>query len=238
MAPNNWEEQIKQGLQGREIQPSAQAWDRLDAMLTVAEEKKTKRPLGVYFRHMTISASVLVLLSIGFYFTSNPSKTDTQHPQEVTCQEPAKAIPTVKDSKAKDILVITPTPNEAVVVQPKTDAKEAVQSKKYLPQNTKHTLKTQIIPTTEQEVYTAVPAQPKVGQNLPTLAQPTSGIQAITNIAVTQPQLAKTNIKVDASSLLNQVDGELNQSFRERLFDRLNRNYQSAKSALATRNQE
>ena len=68
--------------------------------------------------------------------------------------------------------------------------------------------------------------------------QNTTGVIPKKDVALAQPQLAKTNIKVDASSLLNQVDGELNQSFRERMFDRLNRNYQSAKSALATRNQE
>jgi hypothetical protein len=45
MAQNKLENQIKEKLNSREIQPSAQAWDRLDAMLTVAEEKKTQRKL-------------------------------------------------------------------------------------------------------------------------------------------------------------------------------------------------
>ena len=42
MEPNNIENQIREKLNSREIQPSAQAWDRLDAMLTVGEEKKNK----------------------------------------------------------------------------------------------------------------------------------------------------------------------------------------------------
>ena len=42
MEPNKLENQIREKLHSREIQPSAQAWDRLDAMLTVAEEKKNK----------------------------------------------------------------------------------------------------------------------------------------------------------------------------------------------------
>ena len=42
MEPNKIDNQIREKLNAREIQPSAQAWDRLDAMLTVSEEKKTK----------------------------------------------------------------------------------------------------------------------------------------------------------------------------------------------------
>ena len=43
MAPNNFDNNIKQKFNSRKIEPSAQAWDRLDAMLTVAEEKKHQK---------------------------------------------------------------------------------------------------------------------------------------------------------------------------------------------------
>ena len=42
MEPYKIEKQLREKLNKREIQPSAQAWDRLDAMLSVAEEKKNK----------------------------------------------------------------------------------------------------------------------------------------------------------------------------------------------------
>ena len=42
MEPNKIEKQFREKLNTREIQPSVQVWDRLDAMLSVAEEKKTK----------------------------------------------------------------------------------------------------------------------------------------------------------------------------------------------------
>lgn len=45
MEPNNFDNNIQQKFNSREIEPSAQAWDRLDAMLTVAEEKKTTQKL-------------------------------------------------------------------------------------------------------------------------------------------------------------------------------------------------
>lgn len=40
MEQNKLETQIKEKLNSREIQPSEMAWDRLDAMLSVSEEKK------------------------------------------------------------------------------------------------------------------------------------------------------------------------------------------------------
>jgi hypothetical protein len=43
MEPNKIENQIKEKLDARKIQPSAQAWDRLDAMLAVSEANKTKK---------------------------------------------------------------------------------------------------------------------------------------------------------------------------------------------------
>lgn len=49
MEPNKIDNQIREKLNAREIQPSAQAWDRLDAMLTVSEEKKPKKGYGWFF---------------------------------------------------------------------------------------------------------------------------------------------------------------------------------------------
>lgn len=238
MAPNNWEEQIKQGLQGREIQPSAQAWDRLDAMLTIAEEKKTKRPFGVYFRYMAIAASVLAFLSLGFYFTSNLPELEANTPTGVTQKEGSESQSPPAGATVNELHKGTPAQTETVAVQPIKIQTNGVNSKSTAPPSNKRIINQQAIPTTESYAATAVPAPQTVVQIQPMNPQNTTGVIPKKDVALAQPQLAKTNIKVDASSLLNQVDGELNQSFRERMFDRLNRNYQSAKSALATRNQE
>jgi len=48
----------------------------------------------------------------------------------------------------------------------------------------------------------------------------------------------KAKIKVNANDLLNQVDGELEQSFREKVITKVNKNYQTVKVALANRNQQ
>ncbi|MEG1228303.1 MAG: hypothetical protein RSD71_06360, partial [Flavobacterium sp.] len=48
----------------------------------------------------------------------------------------------------------------------------------------------------------------------------------------------KSKVKVNANDLLNQVDGELELSFREKVVTKVNKNYQSVKVALANRNQQ
>jgi hypothetical protein len=50
--------------------------------------------------------------------------------------------------------------------------------------------------------------------------------------------ISKTAVKVNPNTLLSQVDGELELSFREKVINKVNKNYQSVKAALANRNQE
>ena len=54
MEPNKFENQIKDKLEGRAIQPSSKSWDRLDAMLSVEEKPKKKSFLWYY-----VAASLL-----------------------------------------------------------------------------------------------------------------------------------------------------------------------------------
>lgn len=48
----------------------------------------------------------------------------------------------------------------------------------------------------------------------------------------------KQKIQVDPSTLLSQVDGELELSFREKVIAKVNKNYQTVKVALANRNNQ
>ena len=68
MAPNKIENQIKEQLNAREIQPTEMAWDRLDSMLSVAEAKSAKRSPFFSYRFIGIAASFLVFLSIGILY--------------------------------------------------------------------------------------------------------------------------------------------------------------------------
>ena len=64
MEPNKLENQMREKLNAREIQPSANAWDRLDAMLSVTEDKKPKRN----FNWLSIAAGIIGFLFVGLIF--------------------------------------------------------------------------------------------------------------------------------------------------------------------------
>ena len=63
MAPNKIDTKIREQLASREIKPSEQAWDRLDAMLSLGETKKKKNYSWLY-----IAASCVLFSSVGFWF--------------------------------------------------------------------------------------------------------------------------------------------------------------------------
>ena len=86
MEPNKLETQIKEKLNSREIQPTEMAWDRLDAMLSVSEEKKTKRFPFLTYKFIGIAASILVFLSVGLYYI-NQENTDIKVEESVVVKE-------------------------------------------------------------------------------------------------------------------------------------------------------
>jgi hypothetical protein len=50
--------------------------------------------------------------------------------------------------------------------------------------------------------------------------------------------ISKPRIKVDANSLLTNVEKELDNTYRETTLDKINRKFQDAKSAIVNRNYE
>src|SRR3954470_3549384 len=108
MAQHKTEKNFRNKLNQREITPSENAWDRLDAMLTVAEDKKPKRNWGWLY----IAASVVGFLLIATVFLSQTEEmVDVRRnnvvvedkPQDKPSENPIKntteITPTVKDSQ-------------------------------------------------------------------------------------------------------------------------------------------
>src|SRR5690606_1152814 len=81
MKPNKLEQQFRELLQNRTIEPSDKAWDRLDAMLSVAEKKK--KPIRTWW---FVAASLLILLSIGTFFFKAEKFSPTFHNKVVIDQ--------------------------------------------------------------------------------------------------------------------------------------------------------
>jgi len=227
MEPNKMEEEFRKKLNEREIQPSEAAWDRLDAMLSVAENKKPKRNNTFLF----IAAGLALFFSLGLFLLqqekSNPEiqlnnpavVTSDENPAIIGKQETVKESNTVIDQKISE-----GKQNEAVV-------ENQIISK------TKKTMKSDAKTTTDFQQQTVKEAIAEVIPKTEPQTQKVS-IDAEKLLANTDKPKAKPQVKVNVNSLLSSVEGELNQEFRETTLQRLNRNFKTVKTAVANRNYE
>ena len=250
MALNKLENQIREKLDSREIEPSAPAWDRLDAMLSVAEEKKTRRPFGFLF----IAASITVLLTVGMYFF-------TQNGTEIQSKDNIVTLET-KDTIKKSVnQLITPTieqNQEVVSNQPTTDnrqpptnnqrvsinnQKSAIKNQQSINQNPLINRDKEIeyqnsSDVALKELPRVILTTPKVVQNKVTYVDVDALLASTENSSKAQTKSKTDKINVDSNTLLSHADGEVEMTFREKTINRLTKNYKELKVALANRNNE
>ena len=227
MEPNKIDNQIREKLNAREVQPSAQAWDRLDAMLAVSEEKKPKKGYGWFF----VAASTILFFGLGFFlFNSNETKEiNNSNPIVTTINE-------VMDStEANKINQISVEKEQHVLVQNEVNYSKTQKNKKSKETNElikpENDLEEKITPNSQLQT----PNSYKYVSPENLLAEVQTGEKVITSDKKISP---KAKMKVDANSLLTNVEKELDENHRETTLDKLNRKFKDAKSALANRNYE
>lgn len=210
MEPNKLEQQMREKLNQREIQPSEMAWDRLDAMLSVAETTKKPKRNWLY-----VAAAILVFVGLGTAFFNQKGEIQVQESVVVAGEkekvsEPKTEVVSVQETQIAAI----PTSAKAKKIQTK------------IPTNTPEV-------NLDETPTAATPANRYI-ESEQLLAEAETRIQA----DHIKKYVAKSDIKVDAKSLLNAVDSEVNNSFKERVINSINKNYESMKTSLANRNIE
>ena len=218
MEPNKIDNQIREKLNAREIQPSAQAWDRLDAMLTISEEKKPKKGYGWFF----VAASTLFFFGMGFFIFSSNETTEINKstPIVTTINEEMNSTETNKTNE------ISVKKEQPVLVQNEVNYPEAKNNKlKKADELEKEVNLIQLNPS----AITDYPSSEKL----------------LVEVQVNQKEIplikknsVKSKIKIDAASLLSTVEKELDVNYKETTLDKLTKKFQDAKSALANRNYE
>jgi hypothetical protein len=258
MEPNKIEKQFRDILRDREIQPSAQAWDRLDAMLSVAEEKKTKRPFGFLF----IAASILVLVTLGiFFFTQNGTEIKPINSvvgvetNKDTLQNPAnKIVRPISPNELEKQVVVSERPierkGENIVNHQSTINHKgvAIHNQKTTVNQKANDNQNQIIKDKAIEYQNssdvALKELPKIETRKEIIIESKREVKSDDDLladldkAAKQFSEKKSTMKVDAKNFLSQVDGELELTFREKVINKVNKNYQEVKVALANRNKE
>lgn len=229
MEPNRLENEFKNKLEQRTIQPSAMAWDRLDAMLSVTEEKK--QPKKRYW--MYIAASFLGFLLIGALLLKMEGDTtnagDVKGATVVSTDEPSGNNETESTSEASGVnqmvnAIAKPVSIEAVAEN--NTPVEKVKADKSIKSNTQQNIREAKVEQKEAVAVHEVQTTPE---------QETEKLLA-TSLSDEGKASKKSKLKVDASSLLTSVEGELDNSFRSEVLQKVVKNYNTVKTSVANRN--
>ncbi|WPO80865.1 hypothetical protein [Flavobacterium sp. KACC 22761] len=242
MEPNNFEKDFREKLNQREIEPSNKAWDRLDAMLSVAEEKKTIQLTSKKKSNkkwLYIAASVVGFLLVGTFFFNQKENTIEAPINSVVVKE------TGKDSIEKPILNNIDSSKTEIALSENHAEEGLNQEAKINNQKSDKISKKESNQVAESSIIIKK-NQEKPSINNQTAVAETSKKESVDQLLETAENKVvaensakpKAKIKVNANDLLNQVDGELEESFREKVITRVNKNYQTVKVALANRNQQ
>lgn len=221
MEPNKLEREFREKLEKRIIQPGEMAWDRLDAMLSVAEKKKKPNRAWMY-----IAASFLVFATLGALFINQGDNTETIIKQDaVVNREQPAPVNTVNDTESttpegvinEEIQVVEVKQSVKTTHKTQNTANKAVQIKNITPKGN----------GAVAQVTTQEPAKVIAEQEAEQLVA-----QAMTQ----ETPKKKPTITVDPNSLLSSVEGELDDSFRDKAFQGVVKNFNAVKTAVANRN--
>lgn len=233
MGRNKMEKDFSEKLNQREINPSTHAWDRLDAMLTVAEEKKPKRNFGWLY----IAASIAGFLLIGTVYLSSTQEMIDSRRNDVVLENPASSSETNNsgfETNQPETIAETENPiikdtnsNQPKAIKQIQNIKKS-ERQSQLAENTINQNQNNQNPIINQKtnsVSDVVLANNRNADELLAMAQTNSN-----------QETSRGSVKVNAKSLLSQVDGELELSFRDKVINSVGKNYRNAKSAIANRN--
>ncbi|MGC1205123.1 MAG: hypothetical protein WA839_09580 [Flavobacteriaceae bacterium] len=258
MAPIKFDEHIKEKLEGRNIQPSNQAWDKLSERLEAQEKNKNHK--GYWW--LGIAASVIGVLFVVSQFLNNDIKIETtpkvvenpviikedsnmQIANEVDKNDAIKIenvenvenVEKITNSiKLKtESLIKNNKVNEPVVVATtqninKEEKDIAVKPLEIIKEN---------LSFEEQQIKDVVAKVQSMESNNKIITD--ADIDALLEQAQKEIRLNKlineTTGVVDANVLLQDVEVDLNESsFRTRVFEALKSNFNSVKTAIAQRN--
>ncbi|WP_419212444.1 hypothetical protein ACNR9Q_17150 [Maribacter sp. X9] len=247
METDKFEKHIREKLQDREIRPSSTAWERISGDLNTSSSPK--KPVYLW---MGIAASIVVLLGIGlFYFNGNKEEfvnpvqvvesTKKEEPENKAGQLKGQEAVVRSELKKEDFLDL----NNAITESGKTvvevsrpviqDDVEVTILEQIEAENHTKKLKftEQIITNKVSELVAQVDLMEQY--NTVTDAEVDSLLKQAQE-EILRNKIFKTDNSVDAMALLTEVEDELDQSFRDQIFNSLKAGFIKVRTAVADRN--
>ena len=223
MEQHKLEKQFKEKLNSREIKPSEMAWDKLDSMLSSAEKPKRK------FTWLYIAASFIGFLLVSTVFLNQKENTIDIKKNDVVIENIVQ-----KDSSKTEIKILKTEPDFSKTIL-KSETKPLVQTQK----KSKSNVENSIFKTQENAVAEIQPnnQKEKIASNGNTIPENIDSLLASVE-KKSKSEFKTSSVKINSTDLLNQVDGELQLSFREKALNTITQKYKEAKEALVNRNNQ
>lgn len=240
MEPNNTDKQFREKLNSREITPSENSWDRLDAMLTVAEKPKKS------YRWMYFAASFLGFILIATVFLNQTEEVIDVPSQKVVIEQNevesrANQLEKILESELHNNPVQQVVTSEKSVTKQKQEANSIRSTRTQ--QHERHVTEVAVVSNNK----TVTPSIVTREQSSNLRSNQKAEIKVDANALLASVDTRKTNqkneentivVKVNSNDLLSQVDDELELSFRERMLQSVNKKFREVKVAVANRNVE
>lgn len=233
MGQNSFENQIKEKLENRSITPSNEVWNRLNEMLPVPEEPKRN------FKWMMLVASCIGFISIAIFFQRQPDELFDADKPKIAIENKTTSRTENTTSKSNGLGIISDKINsekEIVKVESKKNQKRnneiLVLENNGIKNNTMSNLDAGILNENQKPIVINQETQnsSELGTNESNSLKETSQKNDLD---------AKSNqIRVNANSLLSQVENELNLTFRQKVVMKIAKNYKATKEVLVARNQQ
>ena len=234
MEQDNFNKNIQEKFNFRTIEPTETAWNKLDAMLTLAEEKKQPK----IFFWLSIAATFILFTGVGYVFFQQNEKTKLMpSTEEIVTSKTNSETETHKQSmKESSVSFENELANNATI----STTSKTKKSTTILPtQKENSKLEVYEMAVLKQEEVIAANEIKKEGIKQE-IKEPTYNYTtAETLLAEVQGQKKPSNIssfkstlRVNPKELLQAVESELDQTFKEKTITKL----KQAKSAFVNRN--
>nr|WP_315150625.1 hypothetical protein [uncultured Flavobacterium sp.] len=241
MEPNKMDKQFKEQLNFREIKPSEMAWDKLEAMLTVAE-KKPKRN----FKWLYIAASIFGFLLVGTIYFNRVEIVKINMEAPVVLEQKVKE--NIDNGVESEVISksVLHAQSQKRTVNKQVAAHSNVKKEKQVRQLVNKEKQILVSNHSKEDIAIVNSSENKNDQSAvenkyisaEKLLAEVSDAKFETKATDETVEKTRKAISVNPNDLLLNAETELNQSFRESALDRFNKKFNAVKTVLVNRNYE
>ncbi|WP_347374170.1 hypothetical protein [Aequorivita sp. Q41] len=256
MAPIKLEDNIREKLEARALKPSADAWKKLEVKLEASQPKKKK----VQWYYVAASFVGFLILASTF-FNKNSVEVNTEIVNETIDKQLLKTPSEIISNNTETVEIAAEEKNKPKIESDNSDEKEHVykvppqgkseidkkiknasplakvsteEAKKPVVEETRSLSAEEILINTKIDEVVASAKKLKENNQEVSVAE----VELLLNNArrEIQTQRILNSPKVDATALLQDVEWELEKSFRDKVFDALGESFNKIRTAVLERN--